>query len=144
MRILMRAAGASVATFALLLPLSATALEDELATVQTEISTAMNPVSQADSLASAEPVLAEGRDDLVLGRVVSDVELDVQRGGDVHVNDNNATGNVQDNVARNLTTGNNTITESAFANSAGIPMVIQNSGNNVLIQNSTILNLQLQ
>jgi cell wall assembly regulator SMI1 len=144
MHMLMRAAGASAATFALLLPMSATALDDERPALQAEMSAETDFSTQAAVSASAELGLAGGAGDLVLGRVVSELELETQRGGDVHVNDNNATGNVQDNVARNLTTGNNTITESAFANTAGIPMVIQNSGNNVLIQNSTILNLQLQ
>jgi parallel beta-helix repeat protein len=50
---------------------------------------------------------------------------------------------VTDNVASQLTTGSNSISENSFSNSSGIPIVIQNSGNNVLIQNSTILNLQL-
>jgi hypothetical protein len=87
---------------------------------------------------------AEGNN-LAFGAVVSDSVLDAQRGGaDLHINENNATATVSDNVASNLSTGNNTITESAFSNTSGIPMVVQNSGNNVIIQNSTILNLQMK
>ena len=56
---------------------------------------------------------------------------------------NTATGAVAGNVASQLTTGSNSISSNAFANTSGIPIVIQNTGNNVLIQNSTILNLQL-
>lgn len=140
MRIIMRAAGASMATLALLLPLGAAASSDETVAWQPESESAQPAFADTESGAHAAATEA----DALFGRVISDGELASQRGGDVHVNENNATGVVQDNVARNLTTGNNTITESAFANSAGIPMVIQNSGNNVLIQNSTILNLQLQ
>jgi hypothetical protein len=76
--------------------------------------------------------------------VLGDADLANQRGGtETHINQNTATGTVTGNVASQLNTGSNTISESAFSNSAGIPIVIQNSGNNVLIQNSTILNLTL-
>ncbi len=76
--------------------------------------------------------------------IVSEELLATARGGsDLHVNQNNLEAILEDNVASNLTTGDNTITEGAFTNTMGIPMVIQNSGNNVIIQNSTILNLEL-
>jgi hypothetical protein len=82
--------------------------------------------------------------DPLTASVLGDAELANQRGGsDSHLNQNNSTGAVTGNVASQLNTGSNTISESAFSNSSGIPIVIQNSGNNVLIQNSTILNLQL-
>jgi hypothetical protein len=75
--------------------------------------------------------------------------LDRQRGmADTHIeltnNTNNATATVGNNTASNLTTGNNVIRDGSFSNSSGIPMVIQNTGNNVVIQNATILNLKLQ
>jgi hypothetical protein len=75
--------------------------------------------------------------------------LDRQRGmADTHIeltnNTNNATATVGNNTASNLTTGNNIIRDGSFSNSSGIPMVIQNTGNNVVIQNATILNLKLQ
>jgi hypothetical protein len=38
----------------------------------------------------------------------------------------------------------NVISGGSFANSSGLPVVIQNSGANVLIQNATVINLQLQ
>jgi hypothetical protein len=88
---------------------------------------------------------ANAKADAVFGVAVSESVLAGQRGGaDLSVNENNTKATVQDNVARNLTTGNNTITESSFSNVNGIPMVVQNSGNNVVIQNSTILNLQMK
>jgi hypothetical protein len=93
-----------------------------------------------DALRGSGPQASAG-----LGPAVSDSVLATQRGGaDLSVNENNTKATVQDNVARNLTTGNNTITESSFSNVTGIPMVVQNSGNNVVIQNSTILNLQMK
>lgn len=41
-------------------------------------------------------------------------------------------------------TGINSVSDNAFANASGIATVIQNSGNQVLIQNSMILNLLLK
>ncbi len=82
-------------------------------------------------------------EDLLSAAVISDRELAGDRGGTNTSNSSNATGAVSGNVASQLTTGSNTISQGSFANSSGIPIVIQNTGNNVLIQNSTILNLQL-
>jgi hypothetical protein len=67
-----------------------------------------------------------------------------QRGGTDVTSDMLLKGVVADNRATNVTTGNNLITEGAFAGASGMPMVIQNSGNNVLIQNATIVNVQLK
>jgi hypothetical protein len=73
-----------------------------------------------------------------------DTYLDGQRGGtDVH-NTANIDGAVANNTATNVVTGNNTIDSGSFANMSGIPVVIQNSGANVLIQNATIINLQFK
>jgi hypothetical protein len=70
--------------------------------------------------------------------------LATKRGGDRVFNDAQLKGIVSDNQASNLTTGTNVISEGAFAGSSGLPTVIQNSGNNVLIQNATIVNVQLK
>jgi len=48
-----------------------------------------------------------------------------------------------DNSARNVTTGSNAISSGSFANMNGLPVVIQNTGANVLIQNAVILHLQM-
>jgi len=97
--------------------------------------TARNKTTAGERNDAADPLTAN---------ILGDAELASQRGGsDSHLNQNNSTGAVTGNVASQLNTGSNTISESAFSNSSGIPIVIQNSGNNVLIQNSTILNLQL-
>ncbi|MCD0418889.1 hypothetical protein LOC51_16895 [Rubrivivax sp. JA1024] len=67
-----------------------------------------------------------------------------ERGGTEVHNDMLSQGYVSDNQAVNVTTGANFITEGSFSNAGGVPMVVQNTGNNVLIQNSTILNIQVQ
>lgn len=53
-------------------------------------------------------------------------------------------GTVGNNTAINTVSGNNIIDSGSFANSQGLPVVIQNSGSNVLIQNATVINLRLQ
>ena len=70
--------------------------------------------------------------------------LEAQRGGTDTHNDMNLDGNVAGNSAVNVVTGNNTIDAGSFANMSGIPVVIQNSGANVLIQTATIINLQMK
>jgi len=82
----------------------------------------------------------------VLGKPISAKTLAEKRGGrelKTVVNLNDVRGTVENNSATNVVTGNNTISAS-FAGAAGVPMVIQNTGNNVLIQNATIVNVQLQ
>jgi hypothetical protein len=121
---------------------------------QSEAKPSSSEKSGEQSVASATGVLEpasaqatgdrQGDRDPLAANVIDDATLATSRGGsDSHLDQNNSTGTVQANVASNLTTGSNTISQGAFSNSSGLPMVIQNSGNNVLIQNSTILNLQL-
>ena len=70
--------------------------------------------------------------------------LATKRGGDRVFNDAQLKGVVADNQASHLTTGMNVISDGAFSGAAGLSTVIQNSGNNVLIQNATIVNVQLK
>ncbi|MBV8343076.1 MAG: hypothetical protein JO173_11925 [Gammaproteobacteria bacterium] len=102
------------------------------------------------SAPAGPPAAARVKADPLGDSVIDDRQLGSARGGaelaqpvNLTLNQNNSNGSVSGNVASNLTTGSNNISDTAFSNSAGVPVVIQNSGNNVLIQNSTILNLQL-
>jgi hypothetical protein len=70
--------------------------------------------------------------------------LDSYRAGAQVYNSLKPDGLVENNTAINVATGMNSITEGAFANASGLPIAIQNSGANVLIQNATIINVQLQ
>lgn len=98
----------------------------------------------ASTMAASAGLLAP-TEVLALGKPVASEQLDDQRGGfDVVQNDMQLSGSVANNSAVNVATGHNLITEGSFANSRGFPMVVQNSGSNVLIQNATIINLQLQ
>jgi hypothetical protein len=102
--------------------------------------------SLADSTAVSGPSMPELQMSSTLADqpMLDDQNLDAQRGGTAVVNDMKLDGVVSDNQAYNLSTGGNSISDGAFAGSSGVPMVIQNSGNNVLIQNATIVNVQVQ
>jgi hypothetical protein len=78
--------------------------------------------------------------------VLDEEALAAHRGGqqDAFIADMRSRASISQTSTSDLATGANTITDGAFANSSGLPMVIQNTGNNVIIQNSTILNLQLK
>jgi hypothetical protein len=80
------------------------------------------------------------------GAAVDESALEGQRGGqdDAYFNDMRSRAQVYQTSTSNVSTGDNTINGGAFANANGLPIVVQNSGNNVVIQNSTILNLQLK
>ena len=53
-------------------------------------------------------------------------------------------GVVSGNSASNIVTGSNSIDTGSFANMSGIPVVIQNTGANVLIQSATIVNVSFK
>lgn len=82
------------------------------------------------------------------GHPVAPAQLDAQRGGTdigpVTINTNMLNAKLFDNSAVDNVTGKNTITGGAFAGASGLPTVIQNSGNNVIIQNGTVLNLTVK
>ena len=80
-----------------------------------------------------------------LGTPISRSRLDGHRGGfDAATSDMQLSGSVAGNSAVNVVTGGNYVSDGAFTNASGFPTVIQNSGSNVLIQNATIVNLQMQ
>ena len=82
--------------------------------------------------------------DQPLGSALGASALGCKRGGTDVVNDARLRGVVTGNSASDLVTGSNFISDGAFSGASGLPIVIQNSGNNVLIQNATIVNVQVQ
>ena len=101
------------------------------------------PDSALPASTATEPVQIVG-----LGTVTDATLLDDQRGGSdlgssPPLSGILTTGVVGDNRAVDVVTGSNAVRDGAFANASGIPVVIQNTGANVLIQNSTIVNVQL-
>ena len=61
----------------------------------------------------------------------------------VQVNEQDLSANFTGNVATGNTTGTNTIATGAFTDASGFVTAIQNTGNNVLIQNATIVNVAI-
>jgi hypothetical protein len=80
-----------------------------------------------------------------LGQGVDNTTLAGLSGGAELVEQNtNLTGTVSNDSASHVYSGDNIITGNAFAGQAGVPVMIQNSGSNVLIQNATVLNVQFK
>ncbi len=93
----------------------------------------------------AIPVRAAPAPDLFAAEPVANEQLERLRGGaDTVSNDMNLSGTVANNTAVNVVSGMNTISNGSFSNASGLPVAIQNSGANVLIQNATIINVQVQ
>lgn len=80
-------------------------------------------------------------------KALGDAELAAERGGEgadlplANLVDMGA--DVRDNVVINSHSGDNLVGGGAFAGAGGFSTVIQNSGNHVIIQNSTIVNLTI-
>ena len=80
-----------------------------------------------------------------MGVALDPDQLALYRGGSATVNnDLKLSGIVANNSATDVVTGSNNIGGGSFSNATGLPMVIQNSGANVLIQNATIINVQMK
>jgi hypothetical protein len=95
-------------------------------------------------LAWADSGLDISGDDGAFDTALSDDQLAGQRGMALVTNTNDLDGYVYENSASDLVTGYNVVSDGSLAGNAGLATVIQNSGNNVLIQNATILNVQVQ
>ncbi len=92
------------------------------------------------SATQLEPIVAP------FSAVLDETALASQRGGqqDAFFNDMRSRAAISQTSTSNVATGTNSISDGAFTNSNGLPMVIQNTGNNVIIQNSTILNVPVR
>ena len=105
-------------------------------------------VAAADKPTAAPPAKAaqvrSSNDVAGLGRSADAGTLESLSGGSDVSNRITLNGNVSDNRTDHTVTGTNSIGSGAFSGSVGLPMVIQNSGNSVLIQNATIVNVQFQ
>ena len=79
------------------------------------------------------------------GVPVMDTKLSEYRGArNISFNEQHTDGQLYDNQSINTVSGHNVVSGDAFSSMNGFSTVIQNSGNNVLIQNSTIVNVQVQ
>lgn len=105
---------------------------------------AQPPVSSSaedgDSIASlfgaTEPISAASLDEMS-----GKARLEVDK---IQVTNQELNGAVTDNVATNNQTGHNTISTGAYQDASGFITTIQNTGNNVLIQNATVINVSVE
>ena len=106
-------------------------------------------IAGIEQLFAAPPALQQEKQTLSIGgdeiEAVDLGTLEHERGREDTVRqDTKLNGDVANNSAVNVQTGANSIDSGSFANMSGIPVVIQNSGANVLIQNANVINLQFQ
>ncbi len=92
-----------------------------------------NAESTGDTLALEEQALSP--DSLSDQRGLADLDMQFQ------ANDGEQNALLQNNALNSQLTGSNSISENAFAGSSGISSVIQNSGNQVIIQDTTMVNV---
>lgn len=79
-----------------------------------------------------------------LGQRVDNATLATLSGGTMVIQNTTLTGTVSDNSVDHAITGDNVIKGGSLSAATGFPTVVQNSGNNVLIQNATVLNVQFK
>ena len=125
------------------LTLSATAAADAPDQELEEIAEAVEPAMSAEAdevldLTAFEDAGALSDDELGSQRAREDIGVSL-----IVINDQEQDGDVTDNVAIGNTNGDNLINGDAFSNSSGFLSTVQNTGNNVLIQNSTIINVSV-
>ena len=125
-------------------------------TSDTSVDTTIDPSSNALAASAAgssageqKPTVHRSLVTANFGNALDAEDLEGQRGGAqtaaaLPMTSIFTNGAVTDNRAVDVITGSNSIRDGAFANASGLPIVIQNTGANVLIQNATIVNVQLR
>ena len=95
--------------------------------------------------AAAGPAQEPAQASRQFGKPAQAAQLEQARGGDGgSASDTRLSGTVTGNRATHVATGANIIQSGSFAHASGVPIVIQNTGANVLIQNATVIHLQLK
>jgi hypothetical protein len=94
---------------------------------------------QGTARPATQPPLVAG-----FGQAVNADTLGRYSGGALVQSNQTLTGTVTGDTASQVTTGSNSLNGNAFQGAAGLPSVVQNSGNNVLIQTGVIVNVQLK
>ena len=104
----------------------------------------VDPAASVTTVATVAPVVLSAIEPR-LGKSVSGEKLEAERGkAGTGSSEANLGGVVTGNSASNLTTGSNSIDTGSFANMSGLPVVIQNTGANVMIQNATVINVMFK
>lgn len=101
-------------------------------------------LAQTESLSESLPIIDDSTPSSSFAQPVATEALATLRGGaEVVSSDMKLLGTTAGNTADHVVTGNNAISAGSFANMSGIPLVIQNTGANVLIQNAVIVQLMM-
>jgi len=108
--------------------------------------------SRAEQLERPAPDAAQAHELMDIGEPVSSEVLNSLSGGqgmsidtiDMLMNNMKLDADLKGNLLYSATTGINQVSDGAFANANGISTVVQNSGNQVIINNAFILNLQMK
>ncbi len=104
-------------------------------------------------LAMSETVAAEGQykglsKNEVMLNPLSDDELEARSGGQATgfqvINDSVFNADISNNALNSGSTGDNAVNDSAFTDLSGFALIIQNSGNNVIIQNTTVIAITME
>jgi hypothetical protein len=109
--------------------------EDQKPAPTTPAATAAAPPAALAALGAGQ-ALSTG----ALGEQRATAKLEIDK---VTINAPTQNGVVAGNAAINTTNGANSIGGTAFSGASGLVNTIQNTGNNVLIQNSTIVNVSV-
>jgi hypothetical protein len=100
------------------------------------------------AVASSEPPAQAAAVEAGFGSPVAESVLDTSRGGDgfdwTQVGWIQLDATLSGNVVHSSVNGANTVGDTALSGVSGIATIIQNSGNQVVIQNALVLNLSLQ
>lgn len=102
-------------------------------------------VTVSSPAAFAEDKVDSLSSDVFAANAITDNDLEKKRGAELVPAE--LTGAVLDAVSSNNTaigdTGSNAIGQDAFGHADGVVSVIQNTGNNVVIQSATVVNLKM-
>jgi hypothetical protein len=87
-----------------------------------------------------------GEEQVQLGAPVAAEALEAQRGGEsrYEFNFQEVTATMEKTAAVGSNNGANSISGGAFGGASGFPVAVQNSGNNVIVQNAFIINLDVR
>ncbi len=110
-------------------------------------SAAAAPFTPLDAVEAPAPAqaFAPAPETTAMGPVLAPEALEQYRGGSATIHSEAVSnGLLQNATATRVATGSNAIADGSFSHAVGMPIVIQNSGANVLIQNSTIVNVQFR
>lgn len=121
---------------------------DEEVVAVNEISVEVSVVSTQSEEEGSNVVVSEVKsedegDGFETASSMSTEDLDESRGAFSPTSTSYLMGTSSNNTVNNSVTGGNVISEGAFNSNSGLVNVIQNSGNNVLIQSSTIVNVEM-